>query len=104
VFRLTETESLMRTIFATAAVCLFLVVGIVGAASQNMIFRPALDAIGNAEPPTSENAQVPPDAGLDSGDEQVLPGRRGRVIVKSGTPKPPKRGFERRKMGKSSGS
>jgi hypothetical protein len=88
----------MRAIFAMAAIFIFLVTGTAGASSQQIIFRPALDAIGNAEPPKSENAQVPPDVGLDSEDVQELPSRRGRVIVESGTPMLPVRGIERRKM------
>jgi hypothetical protein len=88
----------MRTAFTILAACLMLAVGILGAAAQTIIFRPALDAIGNAEPPTSENAQVPPDVGLDSGDEQELPSRRGKVIVESGTSASPSAGLGRRKM------
>jgi hypothetical protein len=88
----------MRAIFAMGATCIFLVVRTAAASSQVIIFRPALDAIGNAESPKSETPQVPPDVGLDSEDVQQLPSRRGRVVVESGTLTTPARGIERRKM------
>jgi hypothetical protein len=89
----------MRTAFTILAACLILAAGILGVAAQTIIFRQALDAIGNAEPPKSEKAQFPPDAGLDRFDpEQELPSRRGKVIVESGTSASPGAGLGRRKI------
>jgi hypothetical protein len=86
----------MRTAFTILAACLILAAGILGVAAQTIIFRQALDAIGNTEPPKSEKAQFPPDAGLDP--EQELPSRRGKVIVESGTSASPSAGLGRRKI------
>lgn len=54
-----------------------------GAEVQGLLFRPALDAIGNAEPPASESSQTPDDMGF--GPLPAAPAPRGRVIVESGT-------------------
>jgi hypothetical protein len=78
----------MRTIFAAGIAGLFLAISATGAASQTILFRPALDAVGNAEPPASESAQIPDDIGFGAAAERSAPRPRGRVIIESGVAAP----------------
>ena len=60
------------------------------------VWRPAIDAIGNADPPHLEGIATIPD-GFDFGPES--PTKRGRVIVDdSTTPLPPTVHLRRRKV------
>jgi hypothetical protein len=58
----------------------FLVIGATSAQAdwQGIVWRPAIDAIGNAEAPAAEGVARLPD-GVDFGPD--LPARRGRVTV-----------------------
>ena len=71
----------MRTLLTAGTTGLFLVIGVATANSQMAPFRPAIDAIGNAEPPAAEGDAGIPD-GVDFG-YQGVPAGRGKVTVDS---------------------
>ena len=64
----------MRTLLTAGTTGLFLVIGVATANSQMAPFRPAIDAIGNAEPPAAEGDAGIPD-GVDFGYQGVPAGR-----------------------------
>jgi hypothetical protein len=76
----------MRAISVAGIAGLFLALSVASADAQSLLFRPALDAIGNAGPLASESPQVPDDVGF--GPAQPAPSPRGRVIVEPGTAAP----------------
>jgi hypothetical protein len=89
----------MRTLLATGATGLLLAIGATSATPQSIPFRPALDAIGNAEPPASESAQIPDDIGFGSAaDREAAPRPRGRVIIESGGAAPVSSPWRHRRM------
>jgi hypothetical protein len=85
----------LRTLLAAG---LFLAIGATSAMPQTIPFRPALDAIGNAEPPASESARIPDDIGFGAASDLNVPRPRGRVIVESGGPAPVNGPWSRRRM------
>jgi hypothetical protein len=90
----------MRGLFAAGMAGMFLAIGATSAAPQDILFRPALDAIGNAEPPASESARVPDDIGFGAAAERNAPRPRGRVIIESGAAAPVNGSWRHRKMWK----
>jgi hypothetical protein len=88
----------MRTLFAAGAAGLFLAIGATSATPQTIPFRPALDAIGNAEPPASESAQIPDDIGFGAATDRSAPRPRGRVIIESGVAAPVNSQARRRRL------
>ena len=88
----------MRGLFTAGAAGLFLAIGATSAAPQTILFRPALDGVGNAEPPASESAQIPDDIGFGAAGDRSAPRARGRVVVESGAAAPVNGQWRRRKM------
>jgi hypothetical protein len=88
----------MRTLLAAGAAGLLLAIGATSATPQSIPFRPALDAIGNAEPPASESAQIPDDIGFGAASDRSAPRPRGRVIIESGVAAPVGSPWRRRRM------
>jgi hypothetical protein len=88
----------MRTLFAAGAAGLLLAIGATSAAPQTIPFRPALDAIGNAEPPASESARIPDDIGFGAAADRNAPRPRGRVIIESGVAAPVNSRWRHRRM------
>jgi len=80
----------LRTLLAAG---LFLAIGATSAMPQTIPFRPALDAIGNAE-----SARIPDDIGFGAASDLNVPRPRGRVIVESGGPAPVNGPWSRRRM------
>jgi hypothetical protein len=85
----------MRTLLAAG---LFLAIGAMSAMPQTIPFRSAFDAIGNAEPPASESAQIPDDIGFGAAADRDAPRPRGRVIIESGSGAPVNGPWSRRRM------
>ena len=87
----------MPTLLMVGTAGLFLMIGAASAESQTMVYRPAIDAIGNALPPAMESTPgIPDDIGFGPGES--APAGRGRVTVESGTPPPANGPFARRQM------
>ena len=89
---------MMRGLLAAGTVGLMLAIGATSATPQTILFRPALDAIGNAEPPASESARIPDDIGFGAAGDRDAPRPRGRVIVESGSGAPVNGAWSRRRM------
>jgi hypothetical protein len=85
----------MRTLLTAG---LFLAIGATSATPQTILLHPALDAIGNAEPPASESARIPDDIGFGAAEERNAPRPRGRVIVESGAAAPVAGQWRRRRL------
>jgi hypothetical protein len=88
----------MRTLLAAGAAALSLAIGATSTMAQSIPFRPALDTIGNAEPPASESAQIPDDIGFGAAGDRAAPRPRGRVIIESGVAAPVNGPWRRRRM------
>jgi hypothetical protein len=88
----------MRTLLAAGAAGLLLAIGATSATPQTILFRPAFDAIGNAEPPASESARIPDDIGFGAAGDREAPRPRGRVIIESGAAAPVNSQARRRRM------
>jgi hypothetical protein len=87
----------MRTLLTAGTAGLLLTIGPASAEWRTTPFRPAIDDIGNAEPPALEGvAGVPNDVGF--GPDNGPPAPRGRVTIDSGTATPASVHFGRRKI------
>jgi hypothetical protein len=78
----------MRVLLMAGTVGLMLTVGAARADSQTALFRPALDAIGNAQPSAAEGVAQTPDGADFALDDQGAPARRGKVTIESATTPP----------------
>jgi hypothetical protein len=78
----------MRNLLTASIAGFLLAFGAAGAQAQLVLFRPALDGIGNAEPPASEGVAQSPDGVDFAPDEPSPPAHRGKVIIDSATAAP----------------
>jgi hypothetical protein len=85
----------MRSLLMAGTAGLFLTIGAASAYADS-VFRPAIDAIGNAEPPAIESSPGIPD-GVDFG-YQGVPAGRGKVTVDSATMPPANSHLAHRKI------
>ena len=77
----------MRILLMAGTAGLFLTIGAAGADAQTVMFRPAIDGIGAAEPLAAEaSGAVDEELGF-APDQGARPGR-GRVIIDSATTLP----------------
>ena len=87
----------MRSLALAGIACLALMSGETGARAtwRLSVWRPALDAVGNAQPPAMEGVAAIPD-GVDLNPE--TPSRRGKVTVDDSTTIPPTVQLRKRKI------
>jgi hypothetical protein len=73
---------MMRALLSVATIGLALTIGAAGAAAQTAMLRPAIDAVGNSQPPAIEGVAAAPDgADFEGWYGERRP--RGRVVIES---------------------
>jgi hypothetical protein len=91
-------EDIMRNLAMAGATGLFLMIRAASADSQTPPFRPAIDGIGNAEPPAAEAASGAPEGVEFGADDRGVRHGRGRVTIDSATARPAGSHWGRRKI------
>ena len=74
---------IMLSLLMAGTAGVLLEVGAACADTQPMIFRPAIDGIGNAYSPASESAGIPDGADFSPGQSEGAPAGRGKVTIDS---------------------
>jgi hypothetical protein len=73
----------MRTLFVVATTGLLLTIDLQGADSQTVVWRPAIDGIGNAYAPAGETPGIPDGADFSAGYDRGVTAGRGKVTVET---------------------
>jgi hypothetical protein len=75
----------MRTLLTAATVGLLLVIDLQGVQSQTVVWRPAIDDVGNEYAPAGEAPGVPDGADFSTSYHRDITARRGKVTIESST-------------------
>jgi hypothetical protein len=78
----------MRALLVVVTTCLLLTIDLQGADSQTVVWRPAIDGIGNAYAPAGETPGIPDGADFSAGYDRGVTAGRGKVTAESSSMPP----------------